>query len=87
MVLRKEVEVTNRKAEGTIQKVVSTYGSIKSEGKDYFFYTGDFKKEFRGVKLKKGMKVRFIVAKEPEPGAADKRDRNGKAKEIEIVKG
>lgn len=87
MVLRKEVEVTNRKAEGTIQKVVSTYGSIKSEGKDYFFYTGDFKKDFRGVKLKKGMKVRFIVAKEPEPGAADKRDRNGKAKEIEIVKG
>ena len=87
MVLRKEVEATNRKAEGTIQKVVSTYGAIKSEGKDFFFYVGDLKKEFRDVKLKKGMKVRFVVEKEPDPVAADKRDRNGKAIEIEILKG
>lgn len=86
MVLRKEVEITNRKAEGVIQKVIATYGAIKSEGKDFFFYTGDFKKEFRDIKLKKGMKVRFVVEKEPDPVAPDKRDRNGRAKEIEILK-
>ena len=88
MVLRKEIEeLADRQAEGVIQKVVSTYGAIKSEGKDFFFYTGDFKKEFRGIKLKKGMKVRFVVAKEPDPRAKVKRDRNGRAKEIEILKG
>ena len=85
MVLRKELEAPDRRAEGVIYRVIAFYGVIKSEGKDYFYYAADIKKEFRSIKLKKGMKVRFAVAKEPNLEATLQRDRNGRAKEIEII--
>ena len=84
MIIRREIETVNRRAEGTIQKLVSFFGEINSEGKAFFFYVGDVKKQYRSIKLKTGMKVRFLVINEPVSNPDPAKNRNGRAKEIEI---
>lgn len=86
MILRKELEISNKSSEGILYRLIGNYGIIKSnDDKDYFFYTGDIKKEFHSVKLKKGLKVKFIIVKEPDENAQSTKERNGKADEIEII--
>ena len=84
MILRKEIEETNRQAEGVIRRMINYYGIIKSDEKDYFFSVSDIKKEYRKIRLKKGMKVRFVVVREPSQGEEQAAYNNGRAKEIEI---
>ncbi len=72
--------------EGEIFRIIGPYGIIKTEDEsDYFFYRGDIIPEFRGIKLKKGFKVKFDIEKKPDPLAQDTRDRNGKAVRIELL--
>lgn len=86
MVERKEIRDTDKTLEGRIHKIVRNYGIIRSsDGTDYFFYAGDVLKQFHGIKLKKGMNVRFTVQKAPDENAPSRKDRNGRADKIEIL--
>ena len=49
--------------EGEIFRIIGSYGIIKAENLDYFFYKGSLLPQFRNEKIKKGDKVRFQVAK------------------------
>ncbi|MBD5412195.1 MAG: NYN domain-containing protein [Treponema sp.] len=72
--------------EGEIFRIIGSYGIIKAENLDYFFYKGSLLPQFRNEKIKKGDKVRFQVAKKPDNEAQKNRDKNGKAINIEILK-
>ena len=85
MILKKEFEDLKKNSEGIIHRLIANYGIIKSEnGEDYFFYNGDIKKEYHNIKLKKGLRVRFSIVKEPNENAQSTKERNGRADEIEI---
>ncbi len=85
MILRKEIEEANRYAEGVIRRIINYFGIIRSDEKDYFFSISDVKKESRNIRLKKGMKVKFLVVREPSQGEEKASFNNGRAKEIEVL--
>ena len=84
MILRKEIEEPCRKAEGIIKRMISYYGIIVSDEKEYFFSVSDIKKKCRDIRLKKGMRVRFVVVREPTQEGEKSAYNNGRAKEIEV---
>lgn len=86
-VIKQEQETGDEKfKEGEIFRIIDSYGIIKADNLDYFFHKGDLLPQFRNEKIKKGDRVHFLVAKEPDGDAQKSRDRNGKAIDIEILK-
>ncbi len=84
MILRKEIEEPCRKAEGIIKRMISYFGIIVSDEKEYFFSVSDIKKKYRDIRLKKGMRVKFVVVREPTQEGEKSAYNNGRAKEIEV---
>lgn len=88
MVIRKESASSDSMLEGVVVRIIGNYGFIKTDdGKDYFFWKGNLRKEFSTVKIRKGMKVRFESVREPDYVAESTKERNGKAENVEIVSG
>lgn len=85
-IFRKEREKSETSCTGKIKRLIKNYGIIVTdENIDYFFYNKDILPEFHSIKLKKGMKVDFFIAKEPIGNAETSRDRNGRAEKITIL--
>ncbi len=81
----------SKKAEamhGKIKFFKENWGFIETEeAGDFYFLSTNLKKSSRKKKIREGMKVRFKVFKMPNPNGENSSDRNGKATEVEIVKG
>lgn len=73
---------------GKIKRRTGCYCIITSDDKkgDYFFYRNEINSEFKREKLEKGMKVDFLVVKEPNPNADNSREKNGRATDLKIIK-
>lgn len=75
----------NNKLEGSIKKFIHYYGFIEHETGDYYFHISNIEKSYRDIPLKRGLKVRFNVFKQPNLCEHSTDERNGKASEIEII--
>ena len=78
-------EETNQVTEGVVRRWLGHYGFIDAAHGSYYFAKVNVIQEQRDRRLKSGDKVRFVVAKHPEPAAEHSSDQNGKAKEIEVI--
>jgi predicted nuclease of predicted toxin-antitoxin system len=83
--LNKIFNEQDHKIEGKIKKFISYYGFIEYDSRDYYFHISNILEHCRDIPLKKGLKVKFNVFKEPNPGAESTEEKNGKASEIEIL--
>ncbi len=73
---------------GKIKLFKENWGIIETEKSgDFYFLSTNLKKSSRKKNITEGMKVRFKVFKHPNPDGETSSDRNGKATEVEIVKG
>lgn len=84
-------KITNEHAQrknGIIKRIIGCYCIITSDNRseDYFFYRNEINSEFKNEKLEKGMKVDFLVVKEPNPHAEDSKDKNGRVTDLKIIK-
>lgn len=72
---------------GIIKRRIYNYCIITADDKsgDYFFYMKEMNAGFKDVTLEKGMRVDFLVVKEPDSGALLLRDRNGNATDVKIL--
>ncbi len=76
------------KMHGHIKFFKENWGIIETEKSgDFYFVSTNLKKSSRKKKISEGMKVRFKIFKHPNPNGENSSDRNGKATEVEIVKG
>lgn len=71
--------------EGVITRWISHYGFIKSDLGSFYFAKTNVREDQREHRFRPGDKVKFAVAKLPEPDAEDSSEQNGKAKEIEVL--
>lgn len=83
--LNKKLYKQENKLEGNIKKIINYYGFIEHDSGDYFFNTSNILEHCRDIPLRKGLKVRFSVFKEPNPDAESTEEKNGKASEVEIL--
>jgi hypothetical protein len=74
-----------RRKVGVIKRFVSNYGFIRAEGGDYFFTRANLLSEQRRIQLKPGMTVKFVEIKAPDPNGETSADRNGRAREVEVI--
>ncbi|MCR4790547.1 MAG: NYN domain-containing protein [Treponemataceae bacterium] len=81
-----EQENIQRKS-GTIKRRIKNYCIISPDDMkgDYFFYMKEINSKFKNEKIEKGMKVDFLVVKEPDPSAVDSKDKNGRATDLIII--
>ena len=72
---------------GSIKQIGSYYGFIASnnDAGDYFFYTKDINPEYKKSVLNEGMKVDFLVIKEPNLLGKNTKEKNGRAEDIVIL--
>ena len=82
---KKQVDNGRSKKIGIIKKYLGIYGFIENESGNYFFTVANIAKESHGKKIKKGLKVKFNIFKEPDPTKEDASERNGKASDIELI--
>ena len=82
-----ENKILQRK-QGTIKRRIGCYCIISSldNSGDYFFYRNEINPVCKNTKLEKGMRVDFQVVKEPNPGAMESKDKNGRATDLIILK-
>lgn len=85
-VIRRESGQDGEFIEGEIVKLIGNYGFIRTDdGMDYFFWKGNLGKSASPEKLRRGMRVRFIQERAPDPNAESTKERNGKADAIELL--
>lgn len=78
-------KANNNKLEGLVKKFIQHYGFIEHKTGDYYFHISNIEKTCRDIPMKRGLKVRFNVFKQPNPDHELTDERNGKASEIEIL--
>ena len=73
---------------GTIKRWIGCYYIISSDDNsgDYFFYRNEVNPLCKKIKLEKGLKVDFQVVKEPNPGAKESKNKNGRATDLIVLK-
>ncbi|MBB5219362.1 MULTISPECIES: NYN domain-containing protein [Treponema] len=84
-------KIENRNSQrktGVIKRRIGCYCIISADDKkgDYFFYRNEINPECKKEKLEKGMKVDFLVVKEPDLNAGKSKDKNGRATDLKIIK-
>lgn len=81
----------SKKAErkkGIIKKKIGRYRIISADDKsgEYFFYMNEINKDFKNENLDEGTKVDFLVIKMPDLNADNQKDKNGRAKDLKVIK-
>ncbi|WP_303918627.1 NYN domain-containing protein [Treponema berlinense] len=73
---------------GIIKRKIGCYCIISSTDKDkkgdYFFYRNEINPKYKKQKLEKGMKVNFVVVREPNLNSGTFKDKNGRATDLMI---
>ena len=81
--------INSKRMQGKIKRRIRCYCIIEADDKkgDYFFYQNEINPEYKKEKLEKGLKVDFLVVKDPNPSAENSKDKNGRATDLRIIKG
>lgn len=83
--MRPITNTEERRKVGVVKRFVSNYGFIRAEGGDYFFTRANLSSEQRRTQLKPGMQVSFVEIKAPDPQGETSADRNGRARDVEVI--
>ncbi len=70
---------------GTVKRFLNNYGFIENKKGDYYFTSTNIAPEFKKSKIKKGVKVKFRVFREPNKNGESTDEKNGKASNIMII--
>ncbi len=73
---------------GIIKKKIGRYRIISADDNsgEYFFYMNEINKNFKNEKVDEGTKVDFLVTKMPDLNADSQKDKNGRAKDLKVIK-
>ncbi len=71
--------------EGYVKRWCGLYGFIESEHQNYYFHRVNVRSDQRPHRFQAGDAVLFSVVKQPDPHAEHSSDRNGKAKNVEVM--
>ncbi len=79
---------TEQRKTGIVKRRIGRYRIIAADDRtgDYFFYMSDINKEFKNDSVDKGTRVDFLVVTTPNPDAKQLKDKNGRAKDLKIVR-
>ncbi len=77
----------NSKLTGVIKRYMTNYGFIRGEKGDYFFTKANLPAEQRDTHLKPGTPVEFIQIKAPDVKGESSAERNGRARNVVVLKG
>lgn len=73
------------KMKGNIKRWLGKYGFIEIGDENWIFYPSNIQAGQRDIKIKTGMPVEFVSAKQPNPAGADSAEKNGKADDVYLL--
>lgn len=80
-------DLSERKT-GVVKRRIGRYRIISAtDGSgDYFFYMSEINKNFKDKKVDKNCLVDFLVVKNPDPNSDEVKNKNGRAKDLRVIK-
>lgn len=74
-----------QRRKGKIKRFLGGYGFIEADDGNYFFTVSNVLPESRAKRMRKDLDVEFEVFKSPSSEAENSEEKNGKAKNVQIL--